>query len=617
MEGEKLKGSGRAMQKAKNIVAQNQEDSVQDQEIVHADMSVCTPAEAMAREWGPGTWRLVDYETEYGLEGTMVYADPELGAPTLELPLNASGFYKIYLGINYTKSRYHYQKYSPYGHIDVKLTDDSGFRHVGAEDAILQPDATSRGLPTMKLGKGQFIPRSIQEVYWKTADLTGQSLLFRPMDEPYNNEKWRGIANLSYVRLVPLDPQEMEAWQQLQPRDDTRCLAFIYCTGNLSGNIDEGPGDYHPTSMDWFRHEIQPCLDSDISILNVEAIRGSYCTFHTQIGDVGGKDNTWQAEWVDPLAAFTQLAHENGLRLFGAMRMIGAAYPATREPLGRASFYWAHPEWAKRDRRGIPTSNLSIAYSQVRAYWLSLLREVLDYGVDGITVYLHRFYPFVLYEDPVVEAFQARFGEDPRGLPRRDQRWLQHCADYVTQFLREVRELVNQEPGRQVAVIFNGGPSPYERDPENWHPIQCNYDVEAWIREGLVDYLWPAEFPPLSRIKAWRELGQGRVHIWPDLTPALGPQATSEPGAKFAKQAQVYYEAGADGFCLWDADRKASRISEWSVQCRLGHREMLDYLAQKAPTDWQRVPLRQLMGMSLRYSFNNYDFPDPLTEEKD
>jgi hypothetical protein len=43
---------------------------------------------------------------------------------------------------------------------------------------------------------------------------------------------------------------------------------------------------------------------------------------------------------------------------------------------------------------------------------------------------------------------------------------------------------------------------------------------------------------------------------------------------------------------------------------------MLDYLGQKAPTDWRRIPLRQLMGLSLRYSFNNYDFPDPMIEER-
>ncbi len=596
----------------------NKEDFVTEQkEIYLADMSACLPASALARDWAEGNWRLVDYETGDGLKGIMVYADPELGAPTIELPLNVAGYYRVYLGINYTKSRYHYQKYSPYGNIDVKLSADPGFTHVGAEEAVVHPASAPRGLPVLKLGKGQFIPRSIQEVYWKTADLTDQSLLIRPMGPPYNNEEWRGIANLSYVRLVPVADDELDAWQKLQPRDDTRRVGFIYCTGNLSGHIDRGPGDYHPTSMDWFRDEIQPCLNSDVGIFNLETIRGSHCAYHTEIGDVGGPDNRWQDEWIDPLAAFTQVAHENGLRIFAGMRMIGAAYPATREPLGRASFFWNHAEWRKRDRQGIPTGNLSLAYPEVRAYWLSLLREVLAYGVDGITVYLHRFYPFVLYEEPVVEAFQAKFGQDSRQLPSSDTRWMQHCADYVTQFLREIRALVHEKPGCELAVVFNGGPSPYEPDPENWQPMKCNYDVETWIREGLADYLWPTEFPPVSLIEKWNELGKGQVRIWPDLTPALGPRMAAEPAAKFAKQAQVYYESGADGVCVWDAERQAPRISEWALQRRLGHREMLDYLINDAPTYWQRVPLRHLMGLSLRYSFNNYDFPEPLIENGD
>ena len=54
-------------------------------EIVYADMALCVPSDALAREWATGTWRLVDYETEYGLKGNLVYADPELGAPPLEL----------------------------------------------------------------------------------------------------------------------------------------------------------------------------------------------------------------------------------------------------------------------------------------------------------------------------------------------------------------------------------------------------------------------------------------------------------------------------------------------------------------------------------------------------
>jgi hypothetical protein len=241
----------------------------------------------------------------------------------------------------------------------------------------------------------------------------------------------------------------------------------------------------------------------------------------------------------------------------------------------------------------------------VRDYWLSLLREALAYGIDGLTVYLNRFHPFVLYEEPAVQSFQATHGEDPRDLPEDDPRWVQHCADYVTGFLRQVRALVDERPGRVLAVTFYGGPSKYDAS-EGWHPIQYNCDVETWIREGLADYLFPTQYPWPSYIEKWSNMAQGRVRIWPDLMPSR------QPGEKFAAQAKSYYEAGADGICLRDAERRAPSISEWAVERYLGHRDMLDHLIQEAPTYYRRVPLKYLMGFATRYSFNNFGAIDPL-----
>ena len=574
-------------------------------EILLSDMSACTPSGGTAREWRKDTWRLIDYETYDGITGTMAYAHPHLGAPELELPLNANGLYKVFLGVNYTKSRFGtvYEGYSPYGNLDVKLTGDYGFTHVAAEQtAVEPPDGTT---PISKLGKGKNAATSIQETYWRTADLTGQSLFFRPMGAPYDCDEWQGVSNLSYVRLVPLTAKEEEAWRQLQPRDDTRRVAYLYCAGNLSGHIDTGPEDYHPATMDWFKDELAPALNTDIGLLSLELIRGNYCAYRSRIGDVGGEDNTWQEKWIDPLAAFAKLGHEQGLKILVAMRMIGGAYPTCLEPIGWARFFWEHQEWVKRDRYGAGTTSLSIAYPEVQDYWLSLLREVLAYGIDGVTIYLNRFHPFVLYEEPVVESFQAAFGDDPRELPEDDPRWIQHCADYVTGFLRRVRALLDEKPQRVLALTFYGGPSKYDAS-EDWHPILYNCDVETWIQEGLADYLFPTQYPWPSYIKKWSEMAGGRVHSWPDLMPS------NQPGEKFAEQAKMYYEAGADGICLRDAERRAPSTSEWAVQRHLGHREILDYLAEQAPAYYRRVPLKYLMGFATRYSFNNFGAIDPL-----
>jgi hypothetical protein len=557
-----------------------------------ADMSRCQPSERLAWENTPGRWRLVPYETEDGLKGVMALASPDLGAGELTLPLEVSGPHAIYLGVNYSKPFFGdplgHTEWSAYGDLEVKLTRDFGYTRVAAEQLVGFDKGTGR------MGKGKFIPRTIQETYWKTADLSGQALHLRPPVAPY----WSGLSNLSYVRLAPLDAAGVARWQRRQPRPDTRNLGYIYCSGNMSGHIN-GRNFFHPTDRDWFRHEITPALDNDVAVFNVEAIRGHVTIYPSQIADIGAPGNQWPSEWVDPVAAFTELAHDHGLKMFVALRMIGAGYPMAQGPIDQVRFFWEHQEWVKRDREGNPTTNLSLAYPEVRAYWLSLLREAQEnYDLDGLTLYLHRFKPFVLYEPPVVEAFIAQHGEDPRALPEDDPRWIAHTASYTTAFVRAVRDLVREKPGRELAVTFYGYPSRYDTG-QTFDPINYTCDVDTWLREGLVDYLWPVQGFLPKLIARWRALDP-RVRIWPDLMPR------TQPGEDFARLAQQAYAAGADGFILNDSERRAPHISEWAVESRLGHRELLDEFIAEAPGYYRRRLLKTLNGFATRYSYNNF-----------
>ena len=96
------------------------------------------------------------------------------------------------MGTHYTKS--HYRGDANYGLIEVKLTRDTGFRRVGPEHYTVDEDGTTKfGDVKPKIHK------LITEAYWKTADLTGQSLTFRQMSYPYSRPEEAQIANLSYV----------------------------------------------------------------------------------------------------------------------------------------------------------------------------------------------------------------------------------------------------------------------------------------------------------------------------------------------------------------------------------------------------------------------------------
>ena len=156
-------------------------------EIIYTDMSVCRPEGSLARQWKENSRLLVEDEAFDDRKGIMAFADPVLRGPGDRTVSERRGSLRIHLGINYTKSTYAmvYSGYSRYGELQAKLSEDLGFSRVGAEPASsLDPATGERG---SKLGKGKFVTVSIQDTHWKTADLTGQSLFFRPRDLRFQN----------------------------------------------------------------------------------------------------------------------------------------------------------------------------------------------------------------------------------------------------------------------------------------------------------------------------------------------------------------------------------------------------------------------------------------------
>ncbi|MCZ6672846.1 MAG: hypothetical protein O7C75_07900 [Verrucomicrobia bacterium] len=556
-----------------------------------ADMSQCSPNNRLSKDYEDGHWQLTEYETADGVKGTMVSAAPEHDCGELTLALNAKGLHKIYLGICFTKPQP--DGWSQYGEFGVKLDGDYGYSRVGPENMRVHA-----GHIPSKMGIRNEIYRSIQETYWKTADLTDKNLILSQLWYPYNRAEHHPIANLSYVKLVPLAEEEIEQWKTDSPSKVTQNLGQMFCTGQITGHTS-GTYNFHPTDEQWFRNELEPVIKSDFKLFIFEALRGSYASYKTKIGYFGNKEDKWEEDWLDPVEIFTRLCHENGLKMFVSMRMIGPQHPMNRAPIARAKHYEEMPQFAKRDKLGRPTTGLSLAYPEVRQYWLSLLRETLEYGIDGIQLHLNRSNPFVMYEEPVVKAFQEKYGEDPRELPESDPRYINLQAGYTTQFVREVNGLVNETPNRELAVTFYGRPHKYDQERENFHPIRYGCDIEGWIREGLVDYLMPSPKIDTGLISKWRELVGDRVHIWPDLMPR------TQPAEMYAALAKKYYEAGADGFCFWDGERRTQRLSEWAAVRRLGHRDQLDQIINHGSEFYRKINLETLGIFSARESYHD------------
>ena len=168
-------------------------------------------------------------------------------------------------------------------------------------------------------------------------------------------------------------------------------------------------------------------------------------------------------------------------------------------PCFYSRFALEHPQFWERHLSGLASpARLCLAYPEVRRYKLDILREELGYGVEGVMFDFRRQSGRSGqggYNEIIAEAWRAKHGADPP-TNYGDLEWIRFRAAYVTQFLREVRAVLDSvEPRRRlIASIPNAGPNP-ER------ALRASFtDWPTWVEEGLLDGLAVSELPIAGRL---------------------------------------------------------------------------------------------------------------------
>ncbi|MGH8021770.1 MAG: hypothetical protein ACREIA_26505, partial [Opitutaceae bacterium] len=269
--------------------------------LIFSDLSKCEPAASLSRDRVPGTWRMVDYETEDGVAGTMVFAFPNEGAGELRLPIDARGCFRVHVGINYQRvpggDLLHHSPWPVYGQVQLKLDGDTGFTRFALEvgwkvDSGWKLKGGMEGeIGGSRVGKSMQIYLSIQETFWRVHQFNGPTeLTIAGMESPYSDEAGSRLANLAYIKLIPVSPEEKNSWERLRPHAETRRLAVTWCSGMLTGHAI-GSAMYHPVSLDWFSDEIAPFMNTDAGVFAFECIRGNLCAYRSSIGDINPPEN--------------------------------------------------------------------------------------------------------------------------------------------------------------------------------------------------------------------------------------------------------------------------------------------------------------------------------------
>lgn len=184
---------------------------------------------------------------------------------------------------------------------------------------------------------------------------------------------------------------------------------------------------------------------------------------------------------------------------------------------------------------------------------------------------------------------------DGRNIPLTDPLMQAVRCGYLTQFVRDVRTLVNEvgrKTGRQLELgVWVDG----ERD---WN-LNSGLDVETWIKEGLIDSMVGSVHTMVNA--NWAEnkylMEVAKAHgcrYLAEITPWQVRHSGKETGAKAA----AAYAAGVDGIGVWDMDLSQSFPAWWATGRRLGHVSEMKKPAQSA-TPLKSVRIKTVSGCDL------------------
>jgi hypothetical protein len=214
---------------------------------------------------------------------------------------------------------------------------------------------------------------------------------------------------------------------------------------------------------------------------------------------------------VDPDKTAVEAAHRRGMEIWGVGTMFDWGSSADTPCSGdfphnsESRLRLEHPEWVPVDRSGALRQGgpIELAYPAARRALVDLhMKFMRRDGYDGMLFityaenYSMRFQDEFGFNDPIVQEFKKRTGLDIRAKPftrmaSRDD-WYALRGEYVTAYLRELKAELAKS-GKKLGLFVNPGRTHF---PQPWNVPELMmtgghiyFDLETWVRDGLVDEL--------------------------------------------------------------------------------------------------------------------------------
>jgi len=526
------------------------------------DLTKGQPADVLTDRARKGRWKVLPYEAG-PLSGRILWAGFETGAPELTIPLQATGWHAVFVG----------------------LSDPAGLGNLAKVRLDNQPAA----VPKIRTAG------NIEEVFVTAADLTGRSLKIAQRHVPGQG------CGIAWVKLLPLTDAEIAVVQAPRPRSAVASIdgfSFFYARQVID--------------REGLLEELEPYRESDFGTLLLQPGGALMTNYPSEAGEMIGQDlddfpregdrryaenlAALAKQGINPTQVMIEAAHDVGMQVHIAQRPGNWEHSEPFSDFFTSPFYRAHPEWRTIDRDGTPVSRMSLAVPEVRAAMVGMLREAVRFGADGACLLFNRGAPFVLFEPAFSGPFQQAHGVDPRTLKDDDPLLTAARCEVVTTYLREVRAMLDAEQaasGRKLSLSA----MVYADEADN---LRLGLDIDGWAKSGLVTLVMP-----------YRGAGGGRAKSidLPWFTKVCGPAGVAVKPVLVAwqltdptvalQQAAEHWRDGADGLTVWDANSAVPKNDLWSVYGRLGHREELLAREEAGGPPKVTVKLHSLSGVVL------------------
>lgn len=550
-----------------------------DKAVVLTDLSQMQPADALITgKRKKGKWKMIPFTTA-DLKGTALSIYSATNPPVVKLPLTQQGWHAVYIGLATTSGGF-----SIGGNgIRAKLSDEPVFKRM------------ANNLPLLENRRSV-----IQECFLSVADLKGQSLEIAPV---------RGLpANVCYVKVVPMTAAEVKT-AQAPSKHRTSIATF-------DGHSWIWP--FNPTTAEELAEEFRGFEGTDIGKWWFQVTGADLVCYPSKVGTYPGEGTvdfptgaysvytksleTLFKKGINPLKVARDAAKAQGAEFHIMLRPAGWVGSMPYEETFNSKFYYDHPEWRCIDRDGTSTFFMSYANPEVRKHLIEIFRETLELQPEGLGFVFNRGMPLMLWEDAFCQRFQQMHKADAKTVPDDDPRIHATRAAIMTDFMTEVRALLDEtaaKQGRKERYKISLGTFAKEADNQRW-----GLDLPTWIQRGLVDDLattWFAYHTSFTKTP-----GQVDMDYYRRITQGTNTKAypmviawkTGKP-KELSKQVGAYLLKGDPGVAIWDPqvmkgwpDNSPGNV--FDILGKLGHRDdLLRWAKEGVPTPLT-IPLTRL-----------------------